>query len=76
MAPPDKPYHLEFIFPNLWQNWISAKVRVVAAFAPVDDEHTVLFLRFCQNFVRTPGVSSTTWAAVPAMPAQTFSGSR
>ncbi len=53
--PPDKPYHLEFLFPNLWQNWISEKVRVVAAFAPVDDEHTVLYLRFYQNFVRTPG---------------------
>ena len=58
MARPEKPFHLEFIFPNLWQNWISAKVRVVAAFAPVDDENTVLYLRFYQNFMRTPGVRS------------------
>jgi hypothetical protein len=28
----------------------------VVAFAPVDDEHTVLYLRFYQNFMRTPGV--------------------
>jgi phenylpropionate dioxygenase-like ring-hydroxylating dioxygenase large terminal subunit len=56
MARPDKPFHLEFIFPNLWQNWISAKVRVVVAFAPVDDENTVMYLRFYQNFMRTPGV--------------------
>ncbi len=49
MDPPDKPFHLEFIFPNLWQNWISDKVRVVAAFAPVDDENTMLYLRFYQK---------------------------
>ena len=65
MAPPDKPYHLEFIFPNLWPNWISAKVRVVAAFAPMDDEHTVLYIRFYQNFMRTPGVRNLiNWPAM------------
>lgn len=56
LAAPDKPFHLEFIFPNLWQNWISAKVRVVAAFAPVDHENMVMYLRFYQSFMRTPGV--------------------
>ncbi len=65
MAPPDKPFHLEFIFPNLWQNWISDKVRVVAAFAPVDDENTMLYLRFYQSFVRTPGVRPfINWSAL------------
>lgn len=56
MARPDKSFHLDFIFPNLWQNWISEQVRVVVAFAPVDDENTMMYLRFYQNFVRTPGV--------------------
>ena len=42
--------HLEFIFPNLWQNYISPDVRIVAAFVPVDDEHTLLYLRFYQRF--------------------------
>jgi len=46
--------HLEFIFPNLWQNYISEKVRILAAFVPVDDEHTLLYLRFYQNFIRLP----------------------
>jgi phenylpropionate dioxygenase-like ring-hydroxylating dioxygenase large terminal subunit len=46
--------HLEFIFPNLWQNYISDKVRIVAAFVPVDEEHTILYLRFYQNFMRLP----------------------
>ncbi|MHC1782360.1 MAG: Rieske 2Fe-2S domain-containing protein [Anaerolineaceae bacterium] len=46
--------HLEFIFPNLWQNFISEKVRVMAAFVPVDEEHTLLYLRFYQKFIRLP----------------------
>ena len=46
--------HLEFIFPNLWQNYISEKVRVIAAFVPVDDGHTILYLRFYQKFMRLP----------------------
>lgn len=58
MARPEKQFHLDFIFPNLWQNWISRQVRVVAVFAPVDDENTMLYLRFYQNFVQTPGVRS------------------
>jgi len=51
---PDHDYHLEFIFPNIWENYISEKVRVMAAFVPVDQEHTLLYLRFYQRFLRTP----------------------
>ncbi len=46
--------HLEFIFPNLWQNYISENVRILAAFVPVDEEHTILYLRFYQDFLRLP----------------------
>ena len=63
-TPPRKPselspkdatsVHLEFIFPNLWQNYISENVRILAAFVPVDEEHTILYLRFYQNFLRLP----------------------
>jgi phenylpropionate dioxygenase-like ring-hydroxylating dioxygenase large terminal subunit len=63
-TPPRKPsqlrpkprtgQHLEFIFPNLWQNFITEDVRVTAAFVPVDDEHTLLYLRFYQKFMRVP----------------------
>lgn len=49
--------HLEFIFPNLWQNYISENVRIVAAFVPVDEEHSLLYLRFYQNFIRMPILS-------------------
>jgi phenylpropionate dioxygenase-like ring-hydroxylating dioxygenase large terminal subunit len=65
MARPDKLFHLEFIFPNLWQNWISPQVRVVVAFAPVDEGHTVMYLRFYQNFMRTPVLREfTNWSAM------------
>jgi phenylpropionate dioxygenase-like ring-hydroxylating dioxygenase large terminal subunit len=64
-TPPRKPaeldlaasdVYLEFIFPNLWQNHISDSSRVVIVFAPVDQEHSLLYLRFYQNFVRMPVV--------------------
>jgi len=56
ITPPYPPFHLEFLFPNLWQNHINADVRVVAAFVPVDNEHTLLYLRFYQRFMRIPGL--------------------
>ena len=51
---PDKDFKLEFISPNLWQNHISKDVRIVIAFVPVDDENTILYLRFYQRFMRLP----------------------
>lgn len=38
--------HLEFHFPNYWQNYITEKFRVFAAFVPIDDENTMIYLRF------------------------------
>jgi phenylpropionate dioxygenase-like ring-hydroxylating dioxygenase large terminal subunit len=54
MPDPPRLFHLEFQFPNLWENYISPNVRILAAFVPVDDEHTLLYLRFYQKFVRVP----------------------
>jgi phenylpropionate dioxygenase-like ring-hydroxylating dioxygenase large terminal subunit len=54
MPDPPGPFHLEFQFPNLWENHISPNARVVAAFVPVDDENTLLYLRFYQRFLRVP----------------------
>ncbi|MBN1264641.1 MAG: aromatic ring-hydroxylating dioxygenase subunit alpha [Anaerolineales bacterium] len=50
----DREFWLEFVFPNLWQNHISEEVRVVAAFSPIDEENSVLYLRFYQKFIRIP----------------------
>lgn len=62
--PPKKPnelslkdagsVHLELIMPNLWQNFISEDVRILAAFTPVDEENTILYLRFYQRFLSLP----------------------
>lgn len=41
-----KSSYLKFLFPNLWMNYISDKVRVIIYFAPVDEENTILYLRF------------------------------
>jgi len=46
--------HLEFIFPNLWQNYLTPGMRIVAAFVPVDEENTLMYIRFFQGFVRLP----------------------
>ncbi len=56
LPPDENRVKLEFLFPNLWQNHISEKVRVLAAFVPVDEENTVLYLRFYQSFLRLPGL--------------------
>ena len=51
---PDRVSHLEFIFPNLWQNYIAHQMRAFVAFVPVDDEHTIMYLRYYQGSVRLP----------------------
>jgi phenylpropionate dioxygenase-like ring-hydroxylating dioxygenase large terminal subunit len=63
---PSKDFRLEFIFPNLWQNRISEQVRIAAAFVPVDEGHTLLYLRFYQKFLQVPIVRDiVNWMAMP-----------
>lgn len=38
--------NLRFKFPNVWQNHISEHINVVIFFAPIDDEHTMFYIRF------------------------------
>jgi phenylpropionate dioxygenase-like ring-hydroxylating dioxygenase large terminal subunit len=47
-------FSLQFQMPNLWQNVISADLRIVAIFVPIDDEHTRIYLRFYQKFMKIP----------------------
>jgi phenylpropionate dioxygenase-like ring-hydroxylating dioxygenase large terminal subunit len=54
ISPPYPDFHLEFRFPNLWENHIAEGLRVVVAFVPVDETHTLLYLRSYQKFVRVP----------------------
>lgn len=49
---PEQYFHLQLQMPNLWQNCISDKIRIVAVFAPVDEEHTRIYIRFYQSFAK------------------------
>ena len=49
-------FHLQFQMPNTWQNVISNDLRIVAIFVPIDEEHTRIYLRFYQKFMKTPGL--------------------
>jgi len=63
---PDGPFRLEFRFPNLWQNHLGEDTRIVVAFAPIDDEQTMLYLRFYQKAVRIPIIRGlVSWLAMP-----------
>ncbi len=37
--------YLKFIFPNMWVNFITDKVKILALFVPVDEENTMLIIR-------------------------------
>ena len=50
----EKLFHLQLQMPNVWQNIISDKIRILAAFAPVDEENTRIYLRFYQDFMHVP----------------------
>lgn len=50
----EKLFSLQLQMPNLWQNIISDKVRILAAFAPIDEENTKIYLRFYQSFMKIP----------------------
>lgn len=53
----EKLFHLQLQMPNIWQNIISSQLRIFAAFAPVDEENTHIYLRFYQKFMRVPVLS-------------------
>jgi phenylpropionate dioxygenase-like ring-hydroxylating dioxygenase large terminal subunit len=53
-APTRRPF-LQFRYGNLWQNWIADNLRVVIAFAPVDDENTLMYIRYYHT-MRIPGL--------------------
>ncbi len=64
---PDSGQKLEFRFPNLWQNYINERLRILAAFVPIDEERTLMYLRFYQGFMRVPVLRSLAHAAGNAM---------
>lgn len=51
MSRPAGDWLISFKYPNLWLNRLSSKFMLVAAFVPIDDEQTMMYIRFYQNFV-------------------------
>jgi phenylpropionate dioxygenase-like ring-hydroxylating dioxygenase large terminal subunit len=51
---PDRTPMLRFRFPNIWENVIAPDLRVSVAFAPIDQENTMMYLGFHQRFVKLP----------------------
>jgi phenylpropionate dioxygenase-like ring-hydroxylating dioxygenase large terminal subunit len=49
MPEPTRRPFLQFRFGNLWQNWIADNLRIVIAFAPIDDENTLMYIRYYHN---------------------------
>ncbi len=43
---PFAPTYLKFKFPNIWLNHVTDKIRIMIYFAPIDDENTILYIRF------------------------------
>ncbi len=41
-----KSTNLTFKFPNMWLNHVTDKIMILAYFVPVDDEHSIIALRF------------------------------
>ncbi len=52
--PTRRPF-LQFRYGNLWQNWIADGIRIVIAFAPIDNENTLMYIRYYHT-VRLPVV--------------------
>lgn len=57
-----KATYLKFLFPNIWMNHISEATKVIIYFAPVDDENTILYLRFyCRSTRLRPVNALIAW---------------
>jgi phenylpropionate dioxygenase-like ring-hydroxylating dioxygenase large terminal subunit len=50
---PNRRPYLQFRYGNLWHNWIANSLRVVIAFAPIDNENTLMYVRYYHT-VRFP----------------------
>lgn len=59
-----KGFYVELIAPSLWRNQLTDGVFVVAAFVPVDEGRTRLYLRLYQRHFTVPGLGwAACWAA-------------
>lgn len=53
-------FSLQFRFPNIWQNRIAPKMRIFAVFAPIDEENSMVYIRYYQGYVNVPALKQIT----------------
>jgi phenylpropionate dioxygenase-like ring-hydroxylating dioxygenase large terminal subunit len=51
---PSRAPFLILLLPNLWENRISDDLRILVAFVPVDEEHSIMYGRYYQRVVQVP----------------------
>ena len=52
-----KSTNLTFLFPNLWLNHVTDKIQILAFFIPVDDERSIIALRFYNRITPFRGIN-------------------
>jgi phenylpropionate dioxygenase-like ring-hydroxylating dioxygenase large terminal subunit len=55
MSAPTRRPQIQFRFPNIWQNWLGDNVRALIVFTPIDDNNTLLYIRYYHT-LKTPGL--------------------
>ncbi len=58
VPPPNRPATLWFNFPNVWQIYLGRPIRNVIIFAPIDDEHVMLYIRTYQKVTSIPALGN------------------
>ena len=52
-----KSTNLTFKFPNLWLNHVTDRIMILAFFVPVDEEHSLIALRFYNRITKIRGIN-------------------
>ncbi len=52
-----KNTNLAFKFPNMWLNHVSDKIQILAYFIPVDDENSIIALRFYNKITKSKAIN-------------------
>ncbi|WP_300410432.1 aromatic ring-hydroxylating dioxygenase subunit alpha [Lagierella sp.] len=53
-----KKTNLNFIFPNIWLNNVTDKIKILIYFVPVDEENTLLYIRFYNRITKIKPIDS------------------
>lgn len=49
-------FHLEFLWPNVWQNYLYNQARILLAFVPIDENETLIYMRYYHHIPIIGGI--------------------